>query len=200
MTKAKLLKVALGASIGCFLAMSACLAREPIPAEWSPGATLDVSVAQIIDGDTIRVRRASSIVDVRLQGINAPEWNQLCKARNGETFACGKQATEVLSEIIGANPVACRSDRMHGLCVTGGLSVTCHVLTIDRKWGRPVAKCFAGRTDMGRELVSRGFAKAAYGEDYVSLDASARLLRKGLWAGKFEDPVAFRLDRGSGGF
>lgn len=180
--------------------MSVCCARAPVPAEWSPGATLDVSILQIIDGDTIRVRSASAIVDVRLQGINAPEWNQICLTRAGEKFSCGKQATDVLSEIIGTQSVACRSDRMHGLCVTGGLPLTCHVLDMDRKWGRPVAKCFAGRTDMGGEMVSRGFAKADYSEDYVSLAATARLTRKGLWAGEFGDPAAFRRKRGNGRF
>lgn len=186
------LKFCLGMFAGFVIAMSTSWARESVPAEWFPGATLDVSILQIIDGDTIRVRRASSIVDVRLHGIDAPEWNQSCLTRTGEAFSCGKRATEALSAIIGAHPVACRSDRMHGLCVTGGLPVTCHVTDLDRKWGRPVAKCFAGRTDMGREMVSRGFAKAAYSEDYVSLAASARLTKKGFWAGSFGDPGAFR--------
>lgn len=139
-------------------------------------------------------------MDVRLQGIDAPEWSQSCLTGTGEAFSCGKLATEALSEIVGARPVTCRSDRMHGLCVTGGLPVTCHVVDMDRKWGRPVAKCFAGRSDMGREMVSRGFAKAAYGDDYVSLAASARLMKKGFWAGSFGDPGVFRRERGSVGF
>lgn len=189
------LKACVMALINGLVMVSFCCAREPIPAEWSPGARLEVAVLQVIDGDTIRVRGASGLVDVRLHGIDAPEWNQSCLSNTGETFLCGRTATEVLVGIIGAHSIACRSERMHGLCVTGGLPVSCNVLDLDRKWGRPVARCFAGRNDIGREMVSQGFAKAAYSDDYTALAATARLTRKGLWNGAFGDPATFRRDR-----
>lgn len=176
-------------------AVSSYAARLAVPAEWSPGARLDVAVLQIIDGDTIRVRGASGVVDVRLHGIDAPEWSQTCLTRTGDKFMCGRKAAEVLNGIISGHSVDCPSGRMHGLCITGGLPVSCVVLDIDRKWGRPVAKCFAGRNDMGREMVSLGFAKAAYSHDYTSLAALARLTRKGLWSGEFGDPASFRRGR-----
>lgn len=188
-------KFVLMALINGLVLVSSVWAREPVPVEWLPGARLDVAVLQIIDGDTIRVRRPSGVVDVRLHGIDAPEWDQKCLTRTGEKFACGKSAAEVLAGIIGANSVPCRSDRMHGLCVLGGLPVTCEVLDMDRKWGRPVARCFAGRIDMGWEMVSQGFAKSVYSADYASLAATARLAKKGLWSGTFDDPARFRRGR-----
>lgn len=175
--------------------VSSYAARVAVPAEWSPGVRLDVAVLQIIDGDTIRVRGASGVVDVRLHGIDAPEWSQTCLTRTGDEFMCGRAAAEVLNGIISGHPVACPSGRMHGLCITGGLPVSCVVLDMDRKWGRPVAKCFAGRSDMGQEMVSKGFAKSAYSGDYAGLAAIARLTRKGLWSGEFGDPASFRRGR-----
>ena len=46
----------------------------------------------IIDGDSIRI----ADVEIRLQGIDAPEGKQMCKIK-GEEWACGKAAKETLS-------------------------------------------------------------------------------------------------------
>lgn len=174
------------------LAVSTTWARDAAPDDWRPGAVLEVSVVQVIDGDTLRVRHGAAIVDVRLHGIDAPEWDQSCFAHNGATFACGKDATGVLVDIVGGRPTPCRSARLRGVCVSGGLPMACRVMALDTRWQRPVAKCFAGRVDAGQEMVQRGFATAAYSADYVSLGATARLRKNGLWAGQFDDPGVFR--------
>ena len=55
------------------------------------GAEL-AGTARVIDGDTI------SIADtrIRLWGIDAPEREQTCAGRNGDTYECGRDAAAVL--------------------------------------------------------------------------------------------------------
>lgn len=165
------------------------------PAEWKLGATIDVKVLHVIDGDTIRVQGNDGVADVRLHGLDAPEWNQNCKDASGSEFACGASATAQMVEILRATPIPCPSARMHGKCVKGGLPVECTVVDLDRRWGRPVARCTAGRDDIARELISRGFAKSAYSQEYAAVAANARYLKRGLWAGTFPDPAEFRHKR-----
>lgn len=175
-----------------FLVHFGVMAADRAPADWVIGASMDVKVIQVIDGDTLRVRGQSGLADVRLHGIDAPEWDQRCKDPGGKTFPCGQAATSQMLDLLQATQIPCGSDRMHGACVRGGLPVTCVVMDLDRKWGRPVAQCFAGRADIGREMISRGYATSAYSKDYQTLAAVSRFLKRGLWAGDFENPADFR--------
>lgn len=165
------------------------------PSDWVPGTTHTITVYQVIDADTLRGRGKTGVADVRLHGVEAPEWNQPCKDANGKQFICGQSATEQMVDILKATAVPCPSARMHGTCVKGGLPVECTVLDLDRRWGRPVAKCVAGRKDVAKELISRGYARAKYAHDYVPLAATARFTKRGLWAGTFPDPAEFRHNR-----
>ena len=46
----------------------------------------------VIDGDSIRI----ADVEIRLHGIDAPEWQQMCKVK-GKDWTCGRAATDTLS-------------------------------------------------------------------------------------------------------
>ena len=59
------------------------------------GAAMLTGKADIVDGDTIKV----GSIPVRLDGIDAPEGRQNCE-RDGKAYACGKQATKVLANLI----------------------------------------------------------------------------------------------------
>lgn len=124
---------------------------------------------RVIDGDTL----AMAGERIRLHGINAPESSQRCD--NGR-WSCGQAATTAMNELVGGRPV------------------TCVARDTDR-YGRTVAVCRSERgVDLARAMVARGLATAyrRYSTDYVAEEAEARGAGRGMWAGQFEDPEAWR--------
>jgi len=133
-------------------------------------------VGRAKDGDSLTVGGR----EVRLYGIDAPEWAQTCKEDCRE-WACGKVAAEELSTLV------------------TGKDVSCVAVDTDQ-YHRTVAQCTVDGTDVNRAMVARGFAVAyrRYSSAYVSAEESARVNRRGLWAGAFELPSLYRVDeRGS---
>ena len=120
------------------------------------------------------VQVAGGVSRVRLHGIDAPESEQLCCA--GDTaWQCGQHATRALT------------DRVDGRLVD------CEERDLDR-YGRIVALCRAGGSDLGAWLVAHGWALAyrRYSDAYVSDEASAEASRRGLWRGAFVEPWDWR--------
>lgn len=162
------------------------------------GETISGSVVQVLDGDTLRIQHARGVVDVRLAGLDAPEWGQLCEDHAGRSFSCGRAATKVMVSILGVEASAerCDSRRAHGVCLPPGQAmIRCAVRDLDRRWGRPVAQCVTGQEDLGAAMVQRGFARAAYGNQYRLLEWRARFRKIGLWAGRFGDPADVRREK-----
>ena len=123
--------------------------------------------ARVIDGDTIVV--AGELVS--LHGIDAPELDQTFWWR-GEQVACGMMALAALEAL------------------TAGVKLRCEAVERDRH-GRLVAKCFSPNgVDIGRRLVSAGWALAyrRYAKDYVDAEDEARKARRGLWRESSSDP------------
>lgn len=123
------------------------------------------------DGDTITVAGER----IRLRGIDAPEFTQTCTA-NGKAYACGRKAREALRTLIGNRPVACDGWQRD-------------------RFGRLLAICTAGSTELNRALVQEGWA-VAFG-DFDAEEFSARRAGRGLWAGEFERPRQWRDNHGS---
>ena len=72
--------------------------------------------------------------------IDAPDSHQPCSDGAGVRYLCGSRAAEPLSDIIGRNGrVKCTEKERDRYC-------------------RIVAVCFAGATDINREMVRRGWA------------------------------------------
>jgi len=118
------------------------------------------------DGDSFMVGDR----EVRLFGIDAPEFSQYCK-RAGQDWPCGAEAAERLSRLI------------------MGKDVRCVAMDTDQ-YGRTVARCTVDGTDINRAMVASGFAVAfrRYSTEYVSAEESARLAKRGMWAGTFQMP------------
>ncbi len=138
------------------------------PVEALAGIT---GVASVIDGDTIEIHNTK----IRLHGIDAPESGQQCRRADGTSWACGRDAAFALADLIGRRPVQCEQR------------------DTDR-YGRVVAVCRVGGTDLGAWLVRRGYALAyrRYSKDYVDEEDAARKAKAGIWAGEFVKPWEWR--------
>lgn len=125
----------------------------------------------MIDGDTLEVHGTR----IRLYGIDAPESAQQCRRADGTTWACGREASFALADLIGRRTVRCEQR------------------DTDR-YGRAVAVCTVGDTDLGAWLVRQGYALAyrRYSLDYVDEEDSARKSRAGIWTGEFIPPWEWR--------
>jgi endonuclease YncB( thermonuclease family) len=140
--------------------------------EYTAAATLS-GKADIVDGDTIKV----GPVPVRLYGIDAPEGRQTCE-RDGKTYACGKQATKALAELI------------------AGRLVQCEIVGRDN-YSRALGVCTVADTELNRSMVRDGWALAfiKYSDRYASDQLEAESAKAGLWAGSFVKPWEWRFGK-----
>ena len=121
----------------------------------------------MVDGDTIDIAGQR----IRLTGLDAPEWNQTCRTADGGTWECGARSSRWMRDL------------------TRGKTLTCRPEGYDR-YGRPLALCRDGKTDIAEVMVADGFAVAT--SRYTSAEASARKARLGIWQGRFDTPAAWR--------
>ena len=131
--------------------------------------TIDDGPVRILDGDSLR----RGEIDIRLAGIDAPEYDQICRDETGRNWACGRAAAQELRKLV------------------DGRDVGCSAVETDR-YGRTVAHCTAGDIDLNKEMVRLGFAVSYDGFAYARSEAEARDAKRGLWRGKFENPRAWR--------
>ena len=124
------------------------------------------------DGDSLMVGNR----EVRLFGIDAPEYSQRC-TRGDVQWSCGAQATERLSALVSGREVRCRQ------------------ISTDQ-YQRTVAKCSVGGTDINAAMTESGFAVAyrRYSSDYVAAEEHAKSAKRGLWSGTFEAPREYRQE------
>ncbi|HEY7687095.1 MAG TPA: thermonuclease family protein [Dongiaceae bacterium] len=128
-------------------------------------------VATAKNGDSVLVAG----VDVRLFGIDAPEWQQQC-ILDGRLYACGQAAHVALARRV------------------NGKVLRCEQLDYDQRNQRPVARCFVGDLDVGGWMVAQGLAVAyrRYSDMYADAEAQAKAARLGVWQGDFVTPEQWR--------
>jgi len=133
-------------------------------------------VPRVIDGDSLEI----GDVSIRLFGIDAPEGRQTC-ARADQAWRCGDAAASELRRLI------------------GGQSIVCERRDTD-SYGRMVARCTAGNTDLAAALTLEGYALAyrQYSDDYVDAEASAKAAARGIWASEFIAPWDWRRNPRTG--
>jgi endonuclease YncB( thermonuclease family) len=124
-----------------------------------------------IDGDSFK----AGDVEIRLHGIDAPEYRQTCRDDNGKQHLCGKLARDALSTLIRTR------------------TVKCSIIDRDR-YGRQVSVCKDGALDVNREMVRLGWAIAyrRHALNYVSAEREAKSARRGIWAWEFDRPEDYR--------
>jgi endonuclease YncB( thermonuclease family) len=144
---------------------------ERAPLEHQPPI---VGQAWVVDGDSIRLAGRS----IRLDGIDAPEWDQTCLDQNGRSWRCGRAASRALRER------------------TRGQTVSCRPRAIDR-YGRTIATCaLADGSDLNAWMVRQGLAIASgFSGTYASDEADAKAAKRGIWDGTFISPANWRRQK-----
>ncbi|MEM7067976.1 MAG: thermonuclease family protein [Pseudomonadota bacterium] len=125
--------------------------------------------ARVIDGDSLVVDGQ----EVRLFGIDAPEYRQICNLEKGKagSYPCGANSARYLRKMVGSGLVTCTGNGKD-------------------KYERLLAVCTIGETELNREMVLQGWA-VSFG-DYVSEEQDAESRATGLWQGDFELPSEWR--------
>jgi endonuclease YncB( thermonuclease family) len=125
---------------------------------------------RVVDGNTLEVNGKP----LRLAGIDAPELAQTCQ-QYGNEWPCGEEARNVLERTIGDREVVCL-DAGHDA------------------GGRQLGDCRVGVESLALDMLESGMAVAtADGSGaYHDAEASARDARRGIWAGLFVRPEAWR--------
>lgn len=156
----------IGRSAFCLAAVLAAIACAA-----QAGSSVVSGVATVIDGDTIDIHGTR----IRLHAIDAIESRQRCFLEDGREWRCGKDSAFALADFIGRQPLRCE------------------VNDIDR-YGRLVAVCYKGETDINAWLVRNGWALAyrRYGRDYVAEEEMARREKRGIWRSRFVAPWDWR--------
>ena len=164
-----LLAVALAFLAGFYALSRPRLERAPL--ERQPPL---VGQAWIVDGDSIRMAGRS----IRLDGIDAPEWDQTCLDGSGRRWRCGGAASRALREHI------------------GGQTVSCRPRALDR-YGRTIAVCsLADGSDLNAWMVRQGWAIASgFAGTYAAEEAEAKANHRGIWDGTFISPAAWRRQK-----
>lgn len=134
---------------------------------WSFSAQAKVKV---IDGDSLIVDG----VEVRLEGIDAPEYHQECYDENDKPYPCGDRAYKALRQMAGDD-------------------TACEQKAIDR-YHRSVAICNSGGKVLNEEMVLQGHAVAytRYTDIYAEAEQTARRAKRGIWQGRFMKPELYR--------
>ena len=140
----------------------------------SDGALADdfVGQASVVDGDTLEIHG----IRIRLWSIDAPESSQHCRGEDSLQYRCGAQAANDLDAFIARRPVNCSPRSLD-------------------PYGRTVATCSVGGTDLGEWLVRKGLAldwpqysKGRYGE----AQRDAERAGQGIWKVSYVEPWLYR--------
>jgi endonuclease YncB( thermonuclease family) len=140
------------------------------------------ATATVRDGGTLQLGN----VTFRLDGIDAPAFDQLCIDEHADSWTCGIEARDQLTKLI------------------GGRQVRCDDLGVDPTFKRRrlgVCKIEGETTSLSQLLVRQGFAlnveSSATGR-FQTDEARAKEDRQGLWKGCFVAPREFRLGKNDG--
>jgi endonuclease YncB( thermonuclease family) len=158
-------------SLCCFVMVLAVLSSSQI---WAASAIVK-------DGGTLQL----GDVTYRLDGIDAPELDQMCIDEHADGWACGAEARDQLSRLIGSRPVRCEDlglgtykKRHIGICTVEGETASLNQLLVRQ----------------GFALNFEPYARGRFREE----EAGAKDNRRGLWKGCFVAPQEFRRGRKDG--
>ena len=123
------------------------------------------------DGDSLEIGERR----IRLDGIDAPEYPQICLNKEGKEYPCGKEALQFLENL------------------TAGKDVDCRCLPHKDRYHREICECFAGDICINGAMISAGWAVAYRDKTYLSREKDAKENKRGIWQGKFMRPAIYRV-------
>ncbi|MFZ9469526.1 MAG: thermonuclease family protein [Rickettsiales bacterium] len=129
--------------------------------------------AKVLDGDSIKVGNK----EVRLFGLDAPEYKQKCLDKENLEYNCGINSRDFLQKLIAGKKVRCtyaskdKYDRFLGICYLEKLSINAEII----KNGMAVIYNF---TESSAEMNA--------------LENQAKASKIGIWQGSFELPKDYR--------
>lgn len=126
---------------------------------------------KVIDGDSLVIGER----EIRLSGIDAPEYHQRCFDKDGGEYECGQESLKALQQLIHKD--------LH-----------CKMLVRD-KYKREVAVCESNGININKKMVEIGWAVAykRYTDAYDKAEQEARKEQRGIWQGRFMKPELYRI-------
>lgn len=133
--------------------------------------------AVVVDGDSLNLATSDeTVIRIRLDGIDAPELDQICGGREGDALAeyeCGVITRDLMKSW------------------AEGKIVICSVVAKEVH-GRSLSRCRTDTIrDLGEALVAFGFAVAT-DRQYKPMEEKARKSRLGIWLSSFVKPEDWR--------
>ena len=127
----------------------------------------------VIDGDSIIV----SENEVRLFGLDAPEYRQTCFDASENEYECGKTSRDFLVKL---------TNKKEAKCIYFEKDI----------YNRYLAKCFIGEVSINDEILKNGMAViydfSQASEEEIRLEDAAKSQKLGIWQGAFQLPKDYR--------
>lgn len=134
-------------------------------------APLAMAKVTVVDGDSLEIDGSR----IRLDGIDAPEFFQMCSDSKGKEYECGQVSKNYLQNLVSAHEVQCQC------------------LPETDKYKRKVCECFANKISLNRTMISSGHARAYRSEKYEEDEKAAAQNYRGIWQGKHMRPALYRI-------
>ena len=141
-------------------------------AQPSPSNPPIMGKAHIIDGDSLRINKH----EIRLFGIDAPEYKQHCYDLDGKAWPCGIQAKKELIKHIDGRILSCKRIKTD-------------------QYQRILSECFLpNQESINAWIVRNGWAVSykRYTEKYTKAQKQAKASKTGIWTGYFLSPERWR--------
>ena len=126
---------------------------------------------KVVDGDSLFVDNR----EIRLSGIDAPEYKQTCYNAKNKEYPCGKLAKQALQKLAGPD-------------------TQCEFIVKD-KYKRYVSVCYSRGININEKMVEEGWdvAYKRYAQEYNDVEKQDQKKKKGIWQGRFLKPELYRI-------
>lgn len=127
---------------------------------------------KVLDGDSLIVDKA----EIRLIGVDAPEYMQFCFDEKELAYDCGEEARLALEKLVYKKKVVCNKIKKD-------------------IYKRDLSECFADKLNINIELLRQGWVVLYRSQNklYIKAQTEAQKNKSGIWKGRFMKPEFHRL-------